>query len=197
MLDRIIDDGRRRLKGGSKVELPSQFDREALRDDLFACLARYTWGESVHAFPGNRDRAKRIRNCASKLLALLEEEAADLGVISEKAEPLRGQLNALIGLIDEQKLQMKSADIVDRTRAQLGGITGSPLQALAGLWLPKVYEKHFQRRAGTSRPVDAEEGGIAPYGPYIRFAQRVFAEWKITVSGDTIDAALGQHGKRH
>ena len=92
---------------------------------------------------------------------------------------------------------MQSDDIVAQTRAQLGGITGSSLQALTGLWLRTVYEKHFRRRAGTSRPVeggDAPEGG-APTGPYIRFVGQVLTEWEIDGSTETIDAALGQHGK--
>jgi hypothetical protein len=121
----------------------------------------------------------------------LEKEAADLSVISERTEPLLGQLNLLIELIDGQKLRMKSADIVAKTRAELGHVTGSPLQALAGLWLPTVYKKHFRRRAGSSRPV---EGG-PPDGPYMRFADQVLTEWDIKHSRETIDAALGLYGK--
>ena len=188
-LDRIIDAAKTKLPS---QKLPSQFDRDVLYDDLVSCYRLYTRATSPAAFKNNASRLIGIRKRTSKLVSLMEADASDLGILREISETLLPQLKALIALLDQSKMQMNVKGFSDRIKERLN-ITGSALQALTGLWLPNVYQKHFQRAAGSSR---SPEGG-PPDGPYIRFALQVLAEWKIKGSAETIDAALGQHGKNH
>jgi hypothetical protein len=169
---------------------PDQLDRDLLRSELLGCYERYSRATSPAAFKRNTERLIGIRKYTGKLVTRMAEDDADLGIIRPISATLMPQLLSLIELLDEGQLQTKPKDFADRTKSRLG-ITGSALQALTGLWLPKTYEKHFRRAAGSSR----HPGGGPPDGPYIRFAASVLAAWKIEGSAETIDAALGQHGK--
>ena len=52
----------------------------------------------------------------------------------------------------------KPADIAARTKVRLG-ISGSPVQALTGMWLPAAYKTHFGKDAGISRNQRGVLGG--------------------------------------
>ena len=187
-LDRIIDAAKTKLPD---QKLPNQFDRDALYDDLIGCYELYRRADSPAAVKNNASRLLGIRKHTSKLVLLLETDDSEDGALREFSEVLLPQLRVLIKcLLDEPQMQMAARDFPARIKERLK-ITGSPLQTLAGLWLPRVYRKHFRRAAGSSRPA----GGGPPDGPYVRFARQVLAEWKIKGSAETIDAALGQHGK--
>jgi hypothetical protein len=186
-LDRIIEAAKTRLPNQT---LPSQFDRDALYDDLVSSHVLYHRA-SPAAFKPNKLRLIGIRKSTIKLVSLMEADAADFGLIREISATLLPQLKALIAVLDKPgMMQMKARDFSDRIKERLN-IPGSALQALTGHWLPNVYEKHFQRAAGSSRSL---QGG-PPDGPYIRFARQVLIEWEIKGSAETIDAALSQHGK--
>ena len=186
----LIDDQTLDLIIAAPGNAPDQLDRDLLRSDLLACYERYSRTTSAAAFKRNKERLIGLRKYTDKLVTLMREDATDLGIVRTISETLLPQLISLVEMLDQMQLQTKPKDFADRTKTRLG-ITGSALQALTGLWLPKTYERHFGRSAGSSRRfADAVVGG-----PYIRFALQVTKEWKIPCSAETIDAALGQHGK--
>ena len=171
-------------------------DRDVLRGDLLICYGLH----AIASGPGRSGFVKRqvsrlnsIQKHAKKLMDLLKDDDADLGIIGtvwpirpERPAHLLPQIVFLVETIDKMKgLHGKPADIVERTKAHLG-ISGSALQSLTSTWLPDVYLRHFGRKAGISRNPD----GGAPDGPYVRFARQVLVEFKIQCSDETIARVL-------
>jgi hypothetical protein len=66
-------------------------------------------------------------------------------------------------------------------------IDTTQLNQFLGGDLSEVYEKHFGKPAGRSRP---SYSAVPPSGPYVDFAIAVMRELGQDVSRDTIDAAL-------
>ena len=192
-LDRII------AEVGETITKP---DRDVLRHDLLICYARY----SIASGPGRSGFVKRqierlnsIRKHAKKLVKLLKDDEADVGIISalwpispERPAHLFTQMVFLVEMIDGMPgLQDRPSNIAKRTSAHLDA-SGSALQWLTGTLLPAAYSKHFGRKAGRSRnPADDVLDG-----PYMRFARPVLAEMKIECSDETIAKALQKFLKK-
>jgi hypothetical protein len=66
-------------------------------------------------------------------------------------------------------------------------IETTPLNQFLGSDLARIYEKHFGKPAGRSRPSD---GNAPPSGPYLDFALAVMGEFGQNISPDTVDSAL-------
>jgi hypothetical protein len=129
---------------------------------------------------------------ARRLINLLKADDADLGLIRavwpidpEHPAHLLPQLEFLDEMIDRLKKALPTANA--RTR-----LDTSPLQQLAGVWLPNAYERHFGRPAGRSR----RSADRAPDGPYIRFARQFLIETRIRCSDETIARYMGFPAKK-
>jgi hypothetical protein len=187
-LDRIIN----------AVGKPFKGNRNALRHDLLHCYAQYT----IASGPGSSELNKRqvnrlisISNHAKKLVELLQEDDADLGIIRHTwprrpdcpAYPLE-LLGFLVALIEGMPgLKVKPGDLAKGAKARLG-ISGSPLRWLISRGLRDVYEQHFDAKAGKSRKANS-----APTGPYFRFVHQVLAEFGISCSDETIVRYVGKN----
>ncbi|PLX37068.1 MAG: hypothetical protein C0606_11165 [Hyphomicrobiales bacterium] len=100
-------------------------------------------------------------------------------------------ITALDRLVDYGNERLKQIDREGWTKTPLLDADGSSTREM--VWhLARIYEKHFERDAGTSTVVDgSEERG----GPFVRFIQRVFKAFELTQSrdfpaGETVRKAL-------
>jgi hypothetical protein len=190
-------------------------DKAALLEDLLNCYDR-----AFPLFPQRpkgtikqqQDRWNSIRKHITRLLKLIEEDDADLSTVRKILEDLGEAANTadqdvvremtglwcdlLIGMLRGLALQlergeMEPAEFIRRIRERYGvGVDEVVMQKLTGEWLVEIFEKHFNREAGRSRPVN--KGGYSgpPTGPYIRFAKAVLAAWKLDYSKESIYDAL-------
>jgi hypothetical protein len=182
-LDRIIE------AVGSNP--PDGLDREVLRRDLLICYGQYSI--ACGPDPQNLPRLRSMQKHARRLINLLKDDNADLGLIRaiwpiDPGRPahLLPQLVYLDEAIDRLVTQ---AIPMAQAKAHLDV---SPLQQLAAIWLPEVYARHFGKEAGRSRPVAGGSVG----GPYVRFAHQMLAEAKIECSDETIATYLRIFGQK-
>jgi hypothetical protein len=180
-LDRIID--------AVGPDRPDGLDRDMLRRDLLICYGRY----SIASGPDPQNaRLGSMQKHARRLIDLLKDDDADLGLIcaiwpidTEHPAHLLSQLVDFDEVID----RLTQAILTAQAKAHL---STSPLQQLTGAWLPEVYTKHFDKKAGRSRRL--ADGAVG--GPYIRFAHQMLAEAGIKCSDETIARYMGFSAKK-
>ena len=181
-LDRIID--------AVGQDRPGGLDRDTLRRDLLICYGQY----SIASGPDPQNaRLDSMQKHVRRLIDLLKAEEADLGLIRalwpidpEHPAPLLSQLIFFDEIIDRLKQAALST-------AQAGALlSASPLQQLTSVWLPQIYTKHFDKKAGRSRRL--ADGAVG--GPYIRFAHQMLAESGIKCSDETIARYMGFSAKK-
>jgi hypothetical protein len=169
-------------------------NKAALLEDLLTCYGKYKVLISAGTYKRHQLRWRRIRKHIDSLVNLIEADNADLGTVRELSGGAADVfVRHLRTLAFELSLRdMEPGEFVKKNRERRNLIGLSALQKLTGEWLPEVYERHFKRKAGASRPI---EGG-PPEGPYIRFAMAVLAAWKIDYAPDSIDDALRRAEKK-
>jgi hypothetical protein len=165
-------------------------DLAALRFDLLVCYGRYSIASSA-AGPQSK-RLDSMQKHARRLIQLLKEDEADLGLIRaiwpvdrEHPAQLFTQMVFFVEIID----QLKAGLVVSHNRSHSDD---SPLRRLTAIWLPEVYQKHFGKKAGKSRP----HGGGPVGGPYPRFALQVLEEMGIRGTAETIATYIGFSEKK-
>jgi hypothetical protein len=165
-------------------------DKAALFADLLDC-----YDEVFPVFPKQpksiirrqQTRWQRMRKAIKRLVDLIEEDNADLGVVRRItgfwSDLLVGSLRNFAQLLERG--EGEPADFIRENRQRYGlGEDEVVMRKLVGEWLPEIYARHFKRKAGSSRH------GAAPVGPYIRFASAVLTAWKLDYSEESIKAAL-------
>lgn len=178
-----------RIVTATRLDVPD-LNRDALLRDLIGCYKRYKKVISSSTFQRHRVRHTSIRKHIDRLVKLITEDDADLGVIHKISEGTSDvfvpQLRTLAARI-AQSPDGEPGNFARQNKARYS-VRGSALQELTGLWLRDVYERHFKKEAGSSRPKE----GRPPEGPYIRFVTTVLADWKIDCSPETVDDALSR-----
>jgi hypothetical protein len=172
---------------GSKYT-PSNLDRQGLRHDLGWAGTWYGTRVSL------RDEAKRDRRIEAALKAakrfqqkLAKLEYGDLPQILEylpktdrlkEDSPFVKKLQRFIAQADAALKTPRdpgwAKDSVAQLAKELHLGERSPLEWLAGVELPKIFEKHFGRPARISRDKNGAVGG-----PFVRFAAAALKELKI------------------
>jgi hypothetical protein len=203
----------------AQVRYPAA-DKAGLRKDLLACYER-TFRlfpqRPRNSIKRQQDRWKSIRKHADRLVKLIEADKADLDTVrgilgnvlfggSNAADPavtqetiiswsdvIVGELRNLAAELERR--EREPIEFIRNNRERYGIDLGEVvMQKLTGEWLPEIFEKHFKRKAGSSRLVKGGQSG-RPTGPYIRFVKAVLAAWKLDYSEEAITAAV-QRGKK-
>jgi hypothetical protein len=167
-------------------------DKSALLEHLLACYDKTfplfpKQGKSV--IRRQQTRWKSMRKAITRLVALIEQDNADLGTVRRITNLWSDALvKSLLNLAAElERREMKPADFMKKNRERYGlGKDEVVMRKLVGEWLPETYERHFKRKARASRPGT----GGRPTGPFVRFVQAVLASWKLDYSEEAIKAAL-------
>jgi hypothetical protein len=168
----------------------SDIDRAALQKDVeFAQL----YHEEMRIL-GDRTRGrkvdqkvKQIRRSAQQILDKMDADACQwldcmaggidqFNVWREDSEDIRRAVQHLIKLIDYEP--PPNARTPDPER--LLGWPGSPFERIAGRYLRKVFENHFETEAGYR--ADPDKGKVVR-GPYIDFAELALIELEILNKG--------------
>jgi hypothetical protein len=99
---------------------------------------------------------------------------------AKRLERLAHKHPAIIAAIGKSHAETSAA--LTRLAARQQSIP-TPINYIAGVMLPLIFEEHFKQRATAT-------------GPYIDFALAIFKQWGLTPSPDTIATALGRLSKQ-
>jgi hypothetical protein len=169
---------------------PVALDRKQLLHDLNGAWNFYKYHKKETS-KGHRTallkHTNRVINAASELSKILDrsnEAADDLGKFAAQAllplDDLQIRLGRLTSLAGA--LHRAYSSSVPPTAFGL-----TPSDFFLGYDLPRIFMKHFKRKAGESR---ASDGKGPPTGPFIRFAVGVSTALERPYSAETIADAL-------
>jgi hypothetical protein len=190
-------------------------DREMLRNELMGCL---TWWQTlerlgtVKAARSHVQRVKKIARTARDLRNSFDDETMNrigasfpLYAGEPGANPHPNPAPSFSTFLAGLDLLIEAANqraAAAPTHAVLR-LPRSTIGHLAGKMLPKIFKKHFRRKAAIARSSQKGDASIVKTGgPYIRFACAALRELGITNEGkpyspDTIATALQDvRGKR-
>jgi hypothetical protein len=177
VLARIFDDERLARIVAAQGSASDQIDLNLLRRKLMLCAVWYGKADTS-AYNEARGRAIATKATMRKLKSQLQHEIFQISSTEAMAVPLQEflqRLDVVYNWIDPKKVEIKVNERIQSLKQDAGMINSSPTQALAGLWLPPVYEDIFNQPAGASEPT---EGG-SPDTPYVRFVRQVAKEMGI------------------
>ncbi len=168
--------------------VPTNLNRGELCDDLEWAGTWYRTGVELRA--SNAPRQKKllqIDKTARRLKVLLNDDEASREIAQFyplKAHSPKEILELLIAAVDKRLSWRPPSEpewakrAATQWAAELALNERSAFEWIAGQYLPGLFKKHFKKKASFSRTADGK-----PSGPYIRFAEHVLIELKITKHG--------------
>jgi hypothetical protein len=185
-IDRILD-------AVGREHIPEQLDRDQLAAGLKECW--YTYLEVVDRNSDRpiRDKLRRLKSLRAAAKRFRPHLTPDefWGGDFQSGEFLEKLIGWLIAWLDAQigmlnnklkfgpdfsealRLKVDPREYADRWKSR------SPLEWIAGHYLPELFEKHF----GLSRKFYRRSEDNNPDGPMIRFVERALIELEITNRG--------------
>jgi hypothetical protein len=184
---------------------PKGLKLEELRDDLLWCFIRWASLKQLGSDKLARERVERLETIAKHaedVLSLLDNGVIGGWARKEIAMTFPLKEGAPVRITAEFRTDRGEPDAAPSFNGFLAGLgrlaeaarykaayfpsvalyrlPRSPTELLAASELPKVFERHFGRPPGISRP---RKGGAKAHGPYIRFAVAALSELGITNRG--------------
>jgi hypothetical protein len=170
---------------------PIGLNRDKLVRDLIDARSKWLFFVPLDSDKGASTRAELFRGVAGAAKKFKQRLLDETGqkyaarVIASKAFSSRDRFSVFLRALD-RVIEVAEASVRENSKGAWVRLSRSPKKWFAAEILPPIFERNFNRPAGTSQSSDSN----APGGPFIRFAVTVMREMGIPISEETVAAAL-------